>query len=328
MKKIKIINVGGTITTDVGDPTTGELKVGQVSGEDLITRSGLDDLSLDIVIEDYLKIGSRSMTLNNMKELGEKVKRTIKSKEFSGIVILHGTDTMEETAFFLDLMVDTKIPVVITGSQRIISDLGFDGLSNIKDAILVAASEKSSKKGVLLIFNQKIFPARYVMKTNSTNIDGFSCPGSGPIGVTYGDKVKYYYNIDSKKEIVIDDNEVTNKVSLFKLTADYPTEVIYSAIENKHKGIIIEGFGVGNTPPDVQDAIKNAIDNKIWVVLTTRCLVGGTRPVYGEKGGGVEYKKIGVIFEEELTGPKARIKLVMLLGSEYRESIDEYWSEY
>lgn len=327
MIKIKLINVGGTITTDVSDSKKGELLAGELTGEDLIKRSGLDKLPIDISIENLLSIGSRAMTLDNMKELGRRIEEISKEGIFSGVVITHGTDTMEETAYFLDLMLEPDIPVVITGSQRIIRDLGFDGSSNLRDAILVASSEESRNKGVLVVFNQRIFPAEYVMKSNSTNIDGFSCPGTGPIGVTHGGQVTYYYEMPIGKKIKISD-QIADKVCLFKLTADFPAEIIDFAVEKDYKGLIIEAFGVGNVPPSLQDVIEKAIEKGIWVVLTTRCLVGGVRPVYGHKGGGTELEKLGIIFDNILTGPKARIKLTMLLSSPDSKDIDKVWSLY
>ena len=213
MKKIKLLNLGGTITS-VRDPKTGGLRSGSLTGEELIEQSGLGSLNLNLDIENFKSLPSTEISLEDLREVKARIDEIISQGEFEGIVITHGTDTMEETAYMLNLIVDAKIPIVMTGSQRSIKDLGFDGSGNIRDAIIVASDNASQGKGVLLVFNQEILPAKFAFKSNSTGLRGFTAQGTGPLGNVYGGEANYYYDISPNKTLEILDKPFTNKVYL------------------------------------------------------------------------------------------------------------------
>lgn len=327
MKKIKLFNLGGTITSAV-DPKTGYLKSGSLTAEELLEQSGLSDLKLDLDIENFRSIPSTEMTLKDLREIKGRLEEIISENKFNGIVITHGTDTLEETAYFLNLVVDTKIPIVITGSQRSIKDLGFDGSANIRDAIIVASDDESVGKGVLVVFNQEILSVKLSTKSNSTGVRGFTASGSGPMGYVYGGKASYHYYPVNKNLLKTLDLPFTNRVYLIRMTTDFPVELLKSILSLKPLGLVIEGFGVGAVNPESQDIIKMIIDAQIPVVLTTRSYFGGVRTVYDTKGAGKQLEDIGVIFEEELTGVKARLKLICMLNSDYKDKIKENWTRF
>lgn len=327
MKKIKLLNLGGTITS-VRDPKTGGLRSGSLTGEELIEQSGLGSLNLNLDIENFKSLPSTEISLEDLREVKARIDEIISQGEFEGIVITHGTDTMEETAYMLNLIVDAKIPIVMTGSQRSIKDLGFDGSGNIRDAIIVASDNASQGKGVLLVFNQEILPAKFAFKSNSTGLRGFTAQGTGPLGNVYGGEANYYYDISPNKTLEILDKPFTNKVYLFKMALDYPIDIIEAAIENSCDGIVLEGFGIGAVTPDTQDVLEKAISKGIPVVLTTRSETGGVRALYASKGAGVQLKDLGVIFESEISGVKARLKLIALLNSRFKNELEEHWLEY
>lgn len=326
MKKIVLLNLGGTITSVV-DPTTGKLMSGTLTGKQLIEQSKLGDLNIDLEIKDVKSIPSPEMRCSDILDIKKAIEETLK-ENVDGIVLTHGTDTMEETSYMLDLLLDTEVPVVLTGSQRSIKDLGFDGAPNIRDAIITASDDASKKRGVLVVFNQEIFCAKRVVKTNSAGLGGFSAPVSGPMGTVYGGKVKYFYDYTPDKAIKVLDGEFTNKVYLIKMTLDFPIEMLEALLNTDVKGLVIEGFGVGAVVPEVQDVLGKFTKKNIPVVLVSKCLTGGIWKFYGSKGAAVQLEKAGCILDEDyLQGPKARLKLITMLNSEYKENIKENWNK-
>lgn len=327
MKKVKLLNLGGKITS-IRNPETGNLQSGRLTVGELIKQSHFNFPTLALDIEDFLSIPGPEITLQDLKGIKGRLEEIIAEDTYSGIVITQGTDTLEETAYMLDLLVEVKIPIVMTGSQRNIEDFGFDGIKNIEDAIIVASEKESRGKGLLVVFNQEIIPAKLAFKSNSSGLRGFTAQGTGPLGNVYGVAANYYYDYSPKNKLEVSNAPFSNRVYLFKMTMDYPTDIIEFAIENNCDGLVIEGFGVGEVFPEVQDLLEQAILKGIPVVLTTRSNYGGVHPVYDTKGAGASLKEIGVIFESDISGVKARLKLIALLNSPFKDEIEKYWDEY
>ena len=227
----------------------------------------------------------------------------------------------------LDLLYDGKAPVVITGSQRSTRDLGYDGSANLRDAIIVSSSNSSRNKGVLVVFDEKIFTARYVSKINSTELGGFASTLSGPIGNVYGREVFYYYDTIVYKKIDILDYNFTKSVYIIKMNLDFDENIFDKIIDKDCEGIIIEGFGVGAVTPAVQDKLEKALNLGIPVVLVTKCIQGGVRCVYGTKGAAVKLKELGAILDYGyLSSNKARLKLIAMLNSTEKDDIKSKWN--
>jgi L-asparaginase len=228
-------------------------------------------------------------------------------------VITHGTDTLEETAYFLDLYLSSSKPVVFTGSMRSYSELGFDGLSNLVSSILVAAHNDSRDKGVLVCLNDEINTASEVTKSHTLSLDTFKSLEFGPIGIVEQENVIYTRKAPDFRKI-INPNSVVQDVEIVKASAGTSSQILNFLIDSGSKGIVLEALGRGNVPPMMVPGIKRAIENNIPVVLTSRCPKGRVLDNYGYEGGGHHLRQLGVIFTSNLNAQKARIRLMLTLG--------------
>lgn len=286
-------------------------------------------------IEDYAEIESYTfsslpsphMTPEIMLELSKYVEEIIKREDIDGVVITHGTDTLEETAYFLDLTLNTKKPVIITGAMRSSSELGYDGPFNLASSICSAISDSSKNKGVLVCFNGTLHSAKEVTKVNAMALNAFQTPEFGPLGIVDNNEVIFYRK--TKREKTLEINEIDSNVALIKAVAGMDSLIINYLIEKGISGIVIEGLGRGNVPPNMIEGIKKCISNNIPVVLVSRCFEGRVYESYGYEGGGKHLKDLGVIFGGNMEGQKARIKLIVALSySKNIEFIRKYINEH
>ena len=256
---------------------------------------------------------SPSMSPLDMLDLAKLTESYLSDPDISGVVITHGTDTLEESAYFLDLYIDSEKPVVFTGSMRSHSDLGFDGLSNLMSSILVAADPSSQNKHVLVCLNDEINTAREVTKSHTLALDTFKSLEFGPIGIIEQTNVIYTRNIFLNVPKLKTD-KIETDVALIKVVAGESSQILNLLIDNNIKGIVIEALGRGNVPPQMIPGIKRAIENNIPILLTSRCPIGRVLDNYGYEGGGHQLRELGVIFTQNLNGQKARIQLMLALG--------------
>ncbi len=263
-----------------------------------------------IEILEFANIPSPYMTPEMMFELAKLV--DVKSVDYDGIVITHGTDTLEETAYLLDLVLVTKIPVVLTAAMRSGSEVGLDGPRNIINAVRVASDAASKDKDVLVVMNDEIHTARDVVKTDTGKLDAFDSVGYGILGIIDPDKVIYYRQALYRESVQTDHLE-TN-IDLIKATAGMDDRYIECSIAHGAKAIVIEAFGRGNLPPNLILSIHKALDAGILVVVVSRTNTGRVLPEYGYIGGGFDLQNMGVILGGDLRGPKARLKLMALFG--------------
>lgn len=323
--KVLVIFTGGTIAMRVDENI--DAAVPGVGSDELIGM--VDELKnlTEIEVIDFTNVPSSHITPKYMLDLTNVIKKNIGRNDLTGIVVTHGTDVLEETAYFLDLVVNNEKPIILVGSMKNNSELGYDGGGNLFAAIHTACSPEARNKGVLLVMNDEIHSARYVTKTNTVKTDTFKSPEFGPIGV-YSNRRTIFY-IESLKREFIDTNKLESKVGLIKVAAGMESDIIDFYIENGYKGIVIEAFGCGNLPTSMLDGVKRAINKDIPIVLVSRCLSGSVEPVYGYMGGGKQLLDLGVIFAGNSLGQKARIKLMLVLG--ITKNIDEirnYFNQY
>mgnify|MGYP000892341354 CR=1 FL=1 len=286
----------------------------------------------DFTIEEYAEIEaytfssmpSPHMTFKTMLELSEFSKELLNREDIDGVVITHGTDTLEETAYLLDLTINSDKPVVITGAMRSGSELGYDGPSNLAASICTAISDDAKGRGVLVCFNGELNSAAEVTKANSMALNAFITPNFGPIGIVDNNKVMFYR--DAKKTETYDAKEINKDVLLIKCVADMDSTLIDFAIEKGFGGIVIEALGRGNVPPRMVEGIKRALDNKMPIVVVSRCFEGRVHESYGYEGGGKMLKDLGVIFGDTLPGQKARVKLSLAINSNI--SYDEIKNQF
>ncbi|MGL5615651.1 MAG: asparaginase [Sarcina sp.] len=313
MKKIAVIFNGGTISMKVDEKI--HAAVPNLTGEEIMAKvRGIEDYA-EIEDHTFSSLPSPHMTIELMMELSKFVDNIVKREDIDGVVVTHGTDTLEETAYFLDLTINTKKPVVITGAMRSSSELGYDGPANLTASICTAASMEARGRGVLICFNGELNSASEVTKANSMALNAFRTPNFGPIGIVDNNRVIFYRDVADDCYIPVD--SITEKVAIIKCAAGMENDFINLAIENNYKGIVLEALGRGNVPPTLVEPIERAIAKGITVVLTSRCFEGRVCDTYGYLGGGKQLRDMGVIFGESMPSQKIRIKLLLLLSAKY-----------
>lgn len=307
MKNILALHTGGTISMSANE--AGEV----VLNESNPLNQGIANLNeVNLISEEIFNLPSPHITPKEMLVLKNRITQA-EADGIDGVVVTHGTDTLEETAYFLDLTLPSEIPVVITGAMRSSNEIGTDGQYNFQSAIRVAMADEAANKGVLVVMNDEIHSARFVTKTHTTNVATFRTPTFGPIGIVTNKDVKFFQEL--LKQTTVDVDHVVSGVYLIKAYAGIdPTQFEY--LDNhRTRGIVIEALGAGNLPPQILPALQSILDHHIPVVLVSRCFNGVAEAVYNYQGGGVELQKMGVIFCQGLTGPKARIKLMVGLSA-------------
>jgi len=309
-KQILIIFTGGTISME--KHTESKLAIIANNQLKLIENIKNEIKHVDLKMHQFSLKPSPSMTPNDMLALAKLVSSELENASIDGVVITHGTDTLEETAYFLDLYVHHDKPVVMTGSMRNFSELGYDGLSNLVSSILVAASDASRKRGVLLCMNDEINAASEATKSHTLALDTFKSLEFGPLGIVDQERVLYYRDTHSFRLSKVP-NTIEDNVEIVKAYAGSSSLLLNLLIDHQVKGIVLEALGRGNIPPQMVPGVKRAIENNIPVVLTSRCPKGRVLDTYGYEGGGRHLKDLGVIFVENLNSQKARIKLMFAL---------------
>ena len=312
MKKIAVIFNGGTISIKVDESI--KAAVPSLTGEEIMSMvTGIENYA-EIESYTFSSMPSPHMTFETILELSNFVTELVNRSDIDGIVITHGTDTLEETAYFLDLTIDTSKPIVITGAMRSSSELGYDGPFNLATSICTAISDDSIGRGVLVCFNGELNSAAEVTKANSMALNAFRTPNFGPIGIVDNNKVIFYRNTINTSKYKV--NKIDKEVALIKCAVDMDSTFIDFIIEKGYGGIVIEALGRGNVPPRMVPGIKRAIENNIPVVIVSRCFEGRVHESYGYEGGGKMLLDLGIIFGDTLPGQKARIKLLLSINSE------------
>lgn len=322
-KKILIITTGGTIAMKDDD---GKGAKPALTGQDLINLVPQIGQIADIELFEFCNLPSPSITPDIMFELSKISQQKLHC--FDGIVITHGTDTLEETSYFMHLTLDTTKPVVFTCAMRSNKEIGLDGPRNIMNAVRIAVDDQSRERGVLLAINDEIFCPREVYKSSTNLANAFDAPGYGKLGIVDVDKVIFHRRSEIIEKYFTD--KIETKVDLIKIAAGSTAKFIEHSVNCGSKGIIIEAFGRGNVTPDVQKGIEFAIKNKIIVVITSRVPNGRVLSVYAYEGGAKKLEELGAIMGNDLNSEKARLKLMILLGKgfSYDEIKTAFQNEY
>lgn len=310
MRTVVFFFTGGTIS----------MKHDELLGGAVPALSGAEILAHDpelarlgaVEVVDFGRLAGPQVTPAHMWSLSEQVRVQLERPEVSGIVITHGTDTLEETAFFLDLRHQSEKPVIVIGAMRNASELSYDGPANVRAAMRVALDEGACGQGVFVLLNETIHAAAYATKMDTQAIETFQSPVFGPLGIVDQDRV--YFARQLKYRQTIETSRFEQRVDLFQMYAGADGRFIDVAREQGARGIVIEGTGRGNVPPMTLPAIQRALDAGLPVLLSTRCAQGRVLDTYAYEGSGRDLRKRGVIFAGSLTGPKARILLMLALG--------------
>jgi L-asparaginase len=267
--------------------------------------------NIEVVSVDFFNLPSPHIQIDHMMMIYKKIRE--EASHFDGFVITHGTDTLEETAYFLDTMSIPQKPIVMTGAMRSSNELGSDGIYNYRTALRVAADEKSADKGVLVVMNDEIHAAKYVTKTHTTNVSTFQTPTHGPLGLVTKREILFFKAAD--KRVRFDLQAINGVVPIIKSYADMDTILLDALVEAPISGLVIEALGAGNLPPASIAAIKKLINKQLPIVLVSRCFNGIAEPVYAYDGGGIQLEELGVLFVKELNSQKARIKLLIAVNA-------------
>jgi L-asparaginase len=309
-KRIAIYFTGGTISMKYDDAIGAAVPA--LSGSEILDNvPGANEIA-DLEIIDFGRFPGPHMNLRLMMDLSAKVRASVAREEIDGVVITHGTDTLEETAYLLDLTVETNKPVVFVGAMRNSSEVGWDGPSNLLSAMRVASSDDARGLGVMVVMNETILAAGEATKTHTESFDSFQDPDFGPLGVV--DKGEVIIRRSPVRRDHINTNEIAEPVWLIKMAAGSDSTLIDACIDAGAKGLVIEALGRGNVPPDSVNGIARAISKGLPVVLVSRCPRGRIYESYGYAGGGKYLLNLGVIFAGFLNGQKARIKLALALA--------------
>ncbi|WP_462420788.1 asparaginase [Salinicoccus sp. Marseille-QA3877] len=311
MKKILAIHTGGTISMSETDGIISE------NEENPLKIEGHLDGDVDITEIYPIKKPSPHITVDDMNEI-KKIISDNKGR-YEGFVITHGTDTLEETAFFLDLTLNVEQPVIITGAMRSSNELGSDGMYNYLSGLRVALSPESKDRGVLVVFNDEIHTARFVTKTHTSNVATFQSPNHGPIGFLTKAEVYYHHTIKHQDKYSSVNSAV--KVALIKAHVGLDETFFNAIVQAGYDGLIIEALGQGNLPPSAMEGLDAVTEADITTVIVSRSFNGIVGSYYDYHGGGYELKEKGIIFSNGLNGPKARLKLMLALSNLEKEDI-------
>ena len=309
---VVIVTTGGTIAEKT-DPKTGGA-VPAVSGKDLIEAvPGLAKIA-NIEVVNLCNIDSSQMTPEIWAKLSKTVDERLADPKVKGAVVTHGTDTMAEGAYFLELTLKSGKPVAFVGAMRDASDVSPDGPANILNAVTQVCSEEAKDWGVTVTLNEYINSAKNVVKTNSTNVQTFDSGEKGYLGYIAMGKIVHYNDAPARQKFPIPD-KLPNVIFLSTFAGDDGSLVRFAA-DHGAKGIVIDAVGAGNVNAKVYEAVKYAISKGITIVITTSVYYSGVWPMYGDQGGGETLEKDGAILGGDLTGAKARLLLMLAIAKE------------
>ncbi|MBB3998647.1 asparaginase [Aureimonas pseudogalii] len=309
MTTIQLITTGGTIASRPAG-ASGDVVAG-MSGADLraTLHDPLDGIALEV--DDFCKVGSSAIDLPLAFALTRRINEHLGRADCDGVVVTHGTDTMEESAFLADLLVRSDKPVVFTGAQRSADAPDTDGPRNIANAVRLAASQQAHGLGAVICFEEDIHAARDVTKTHTSRTDTFRSGEHGKLGEVDGSVVSVHRRPLLRRGYA--PARIETEVELLKLTMGVSDRLIRHVASAGAKAIVVEGFGRGNPTPAITQAIGEIVAAGIPVIICSRCPEGRTKPVYGN-GGGRDAERAGAIFAGDLAGIKARLLAAVLLG--------------
>ncbi|PZI67521.1 asparaginase [Staphylococcus aureus] len=309
MKHLLVIHTGGTISMSQDQSNkvvTNDINPISMHQDVINQYAQIDELN-------PFNVPSPHMTIQHVKQLKDIILEAVTNKYYDGFVITHGTDTLEETAFLLDLILGIEQPVVFTGAMRSSNEIGSDGLYNYISAIRVPSDEKARHKGVMVVFNDEIHTARNVTKTHTSNTNTFQSPNHGPLGVLTKDRVQFHH-MPYRQQALENVNDKLN-VPLVKAYMGMPGDIFSFYSREGIDGMVIEALGQGNIPPSALEVIQQLVSLNIPIVLVSRSFNGIVSPTYAYDGGGYQLAQQGFSFSNGLNGPKARLKLLVALSN-------------
>ncbi|DAB31309.1 MAG: L-asparaginase [Sulfurospirillum sp.] len=307
---LAILATGGTIAGSGESAIKSAYSAGAVTVDKLLAAvPAINDMAV-VKGEQISNIGSQEMTNEVWLKLAKRVNELLAKPDCDGVIITHGTDTVEETAYFLDLTVKSKKPIVFVAAMRSGTSMSADGPLNLYNAVSVAINKDTSGKGVVVVMNDEIHSAREVTKVNTSAVNAFASPNAGKLGTVYYGNVNYYMQ-PLRKHTIDTEFDITKIDSLPRVDIVYAhpndTDVfVNAAVKAGAKGIIHAGMGNGNPFPKTQDALANAVKEGAIVARSSR--VGSGRTTLHNE---VDDEKYGFIATDSLNPQKARVLLML-----------------
>jgi L-asparaginase len=317
---IGLLFTGGTISMKL-DPATGAA-VPALGADDILAQvRGLEDIA-EIEVEDFSRLPGPHVTPEQMWRLARRASAWLERPDIDGLVITHGTDTIEETAFLLDLLLLTDKPVVMVGAMRTVSDVGWDGPANLLAAVRVAAAPDACGQGVLVVMDERILPAREVRKVHTESSASFTAPEFGPLGQVDAGQVLIRRTVRARPSWRSADAEpglrvsrLDTRVSLLQTFTGMDDGLVKCVAATDARGLALVAYGRGNVPPSIMPALESAIAEGLLVTVSSRCVAGRVSARYGYEGGGLHLRNIGAVLASDLTGAKARLLQMVALGA-------------
>jgi L-asparaginase len=308
MHRISLFILGGTILSVAGKTTVAD-------SAELLRQAGVTDAG-EVSVTAWSNIGSQNLRLADLIALAQEIRRQAMSGS-AGFVIVQGTDTMEETAFLLSLLIPTDVPIVLTGAMRTADAPGADGPGNLQDALLAVRALRSQATGPVICMNGELHAARHVRKVDAGRIGAFASPGIGPIGTVVTGRVRLLQRpLPQPGPYPIPDTEKLPRVALLTTGLDTDPLLVEAFLPNHWAGLVVEGVGSGHVPqPLAAPLIRLATTRP--VILVSRCGGGDTDPIGTYQGEGTAAHLIshGLLDGGTLQGRKARLLLLILLAS-------------
>lgn len=291
-----------------------------LDGADLVRLCpGLEDVG-GFTIEDWARMPACHFDAGRLWALRERVQAIIDGEAIAGgappdgVVITHGTDVLEETAYVLARTLATRIPVVLTGAMRTTDDGAWDGPRNLLDAAIVAADASSRGRGVMVVFAGEVFVGHQVQKVETQREDAFAAPFHGAMGRVGLDGPRWSRPLPPMPALLVPRGGLWPRVALVPMVVGDDGHLLDLA-RPSHQGVVIQGFGAGNVPPGAVPAIRRWLDEGKPVVLGTRCPRGTVGPLYAFEGGGRRLMELGVLPAGYRTAAQARMELLLCLAS-------------
>lgn len=311
LKRIALLSTGGTIASIPGNE--GRAIAGALPGEELLSRTGLEG-RFEMRVESVFQKTSNTIGPAEWFILAEKCARLAATGEIDGIVVTHGTDTLEDTAYYLHCVADTaRVPVVVTGSQRTPHAMGSDAYANLRQAIELAASPHARGLGVLVSFNQSVYSAGFVRKVSSYQLNGFGAPGLGPLGLL--DEGSFHLLQRPVLQTLLPNAENLPRVDVLPVYGGADIAMARAILESGPAGVMIDAVGRGQVPPQWVALVRQAIDTGMVIAVCSSTLHGATHESYDYPGALHELAQAGAFGVSHLSARKARIRLALAMAA-------------
>ena len=307
---VVVLATGGTIASRHDSAKGGYVPT--LSGEDLVAAVPAIRKLAQIQSEQISNVGSSDMTSEIWLRLAGRVNALLARPEIAGIVVTHGTNTLEETAYFLDLTIVSNKPVILVGAQRPASDSDSDGPRNLLDAIRVAISPEAVGKGAMVVMNGQINAARDVTKSNTSQVETFRSLEFGPLGTVDVEKVRFFRAPLRRQTFQVDSQTRLGRIEIVMSYAGADGLSVRSLFRDAAaQALVVSGMGLGGVTSLMFDAIQEVRARGIPVVISTRVPTGRIFPLSANKGSALSLRQIGCVLADNLSPQKARILLML-----------------